>query len=127
VCVFGGAAVFHAIDYLPRRTKSTSGLRDRLRRECADFAVVDRIAHAFKHVETGHPHNPHNKPLSAEGVISRPPAYYGVSGAWGLSRWDDPIGGVTLDGDRQLDVLAAIKGAAEFILSQIGADRPAGA
>jgi hypothetical protein len=120
------AAVFHAIDYLPRRTKSTSGLRDRLRRECADFAVVDRIAHAFKHVETGHPDNPHNQPLSAEGVIARPPAYYNVSGAWGLSRWDDPIGGITIDDDRQLDVLSAIKRAAEFIRLQTEANRPAG-
>jgi hypothetical protein len=39
--------VFHAIDYLPRETASSSSLRNRFRNECADFAIVDRIAHAF--------------------------------------------------------------------------------
>jgi hypothetical protein len=119
------AAVFHAIDYLPRRSASSSGLRDRFRRECTAFAIVDRIAHAFKHVETGHPDNPHNQPLSAEGVIARPPMYYGVSGAYGLSRYNDPSGGVTLDGDRRLDVLVEVKRAAEFIRRQIEHKRDA--
>lgn len=112
-------AVFHAIDYL-----DANSLRKRFREESADFALVDRIAHAFKHAQTGHPADPNLQPLSADGVIARPPAYYGASGAWGLSRWDDPIGGVTLDGDRQLDVLAAIKGAADFIRCQIDAGAP---
>jgi hypothetical protein len=111
--------VFHVIDYLPRKTVSSSSLRDRFRKECSDFAVVDRIAHAFKHVETGHPDNPQNRPLSADGVIPRPPMYYNVSGAYGLSRWNDPIGGITLDGDRQLDVLSVIKAAIEFLRTQI--------
>jgi hypothetical protein len=113
-------AVFHAIDYLDARR-----FRKKFR-ENPDFAMVDRIAHAFKHVKTGHRDDPSLQPLSAEGVIARPPAYYGVSGAWDLSRWDDPIGGVTLDGDRQMDVLSAVKRAAEFIRLQIEADRPAG-
>jgi hypothetical protein len=114
------AAVFHAIDYLPRQTKSSSSLRNRFRRDCPDFAIVDRIAHAFKHVKTGHPDNPDNQPLSAEGVIPRPPLYYNVSGAYGLSRWNDPFGGVTLDSERVIDVLRVIRCAADFIRSQIG-------
>ncbi|QHP69542.1 hypothetical protein EI171_20975 [Bradyrhizobium sp. LCT2] len=114
-------AVFHAIDYL-----DADRLRKKFRENNADFALVDRIAHAFKHVHTGHPADRNNQPLSAEGVIARPPAYYGVSGAWDLSRWNDPIGGVTLDGDRQLDILSAIKGAAEFLRLQIETDRSAG-
>jgi hypothetical protein len=113
-------AVFHTIDY--------AGLR-RLRkkfRQNPDFAMVDRIANAFKHVETGHRDDQNLQPLSAEGVIARPPMYYGVSGAYGLSRYGDPIGGVTLDDDRQIDVLSAVKRAAEFIRLQTEADRPAG-
>jgi hypothetical protein len=69
-------------------------------------------------VQTGHPDDPNLQPLSATGVIARPPMYYNRSGAWGLSRYNDPIGGVTLDGDRQLDVLSAIKGAAQFVRQQ---------
>jgi len=42
----------------------------------ADFALVDRIAHAYKHVQTGNPADPNLQPLSAEGVVTRPPAYW---------------------------------------------------
>jgi hypothetical protein len=118
------AVVFHGIDYLVRPA-DPSALRDKFRRENADFAIVDRVAHAFKHVQAGHPKNPRNQPLLAEGVIARPPMYYGISGAYGLSRYNDPIGGVTLDGDRQLDVLSAIKGAAQFIRQQFNGTRDA--
>jgi hypothetical protein len=111
--------VFHSVDYLAP-TKS-SVLRSKFRKNCADFATVDRIANAFKHVKTGHPDNIDVQPLSADGVITRPAMYYGVSGAYGLSRWGDAIGGVTLDGDRQQDVLSAVKRAAEFIRLQFGA------
>jgi hypothetical protein len=116
-------AVFHSIDYLEYATKSPS-LRSKFRKKCADFATVDRIAHAFKHVKTGHPDNIDLQPLSADGIIARPPAYYGVSGAYGLSRYGDGIGGVTLDSDRQQDVLSAVKRAAEFIRLQFSAFRP---
>ena len=115
--------VFHAVDYLAHPDKSRS-LRDKFFRENADFAMVDRIAHAFKHVATGHPDNPANQPLPADQVITRPPMYYGVSGAIGLSRLGDPIGGVTLDGDRLQDILLAAKGAAEFLRSKV-AEKPA--
>jgi hypothetical protein len=110
------AAVFHAIDRMA--PKKSSGLRTKFQRECAAFGIVDRIAHAFKHDEAGHPDNPHNQPLSAEGVISRPPLYYNVSGAYGLSRLGDPVGGVTLDSDRLQDIHLAVKGAAEFLRSK---------
>ena len=114
-------AVFHAIDYL-----DANSYRKKFREDSADFALVDRVAHAFKHVQTGNPADPNLQPLSAEGVIARPPAYYDVSGAWDLSCWDDPIGGVTIDDDRQLDVLLAIKRAAEFVRLQAEGNRPAG-
>ncbi|MBB4428402.1 hypothetical protein GGD66_006989 [Bradyrhizobium sp. CIR48] len=108
-------AVFHATDYL-----SGKPVRDTFRKN-ADFVVVDRIAHAFKHVRTRDPKIP---TLSANEVIARPPMDY-ASQAYGLSRYGDLVGGVTLEDDRQLDVLSVIKRAAEFIRLQIEA-RPAG-
>src|SRR5262249_27877319 len=43
---------FHAIDYLAAsgNTPNTGNLRQRFREESGEFAVVDRVAHAFKHV-----------------------------------------------------------------------------
>jgi len=38
---------------------------------------------------------------------------------WGLSRWDDPIGGVTVDNDRDLDILDLVKSAAQFVHRQV--------
>lgn len=105
-------AVFHAIDYL-----DADSHRKKFRESNADFALVDRIAHAFKHVHTGHPADPNLQPLSAEGVIARPAAAWD-SAVWDLSSWDDAIGGVMLDGDRTLDVLSAVKRAAEFLRGQ---------
>ena len=51
--------------------------------------------------------------------------YYGVSGAYGLSRYNDPIGGVTLDSERAIDVLSAINGAAQFVRQQFKGMRDA--
>jgi hypothetical protein len=94
-------AVFHATtDYLGGKP-----FRDDLRQN-ADFVTVDRIAHAFKHVRT---RDPKIAPLSAGEVIARPPAAWDSGGAWDLSSWDDPIGGVTLDSERAIDVLSAIR------------------
>ena len=107
--------VFHAIDYL-----GAGRYRKKFRESSADFAMVDRLAHAFKHVQTGHAADPNVQPLTAEAVIARPPAYYNVSGAWGLSRWGDPVGGVTFDSERAVDVLSAIKGAARFLRQRVG-------
>jgi hypothetical protein len=75
--------------------------------------LVDRVAHAFKHVVTRR----RDATLTASEVISRPP------GVWGemvldLSRWDDPIGDVTLDGDREVDLLDVVKRAAAFVRRQ---------
>jgi hypothetical protein len=78
--------------------------------------LVDQVAHAFKHVVTGNPKLPNY--LSAKDVISRPPAYLDVSASWDVSRWDDTVGGVTLDGDRNVDLLAVVKSAVEFLRRQ---------
>jgi hypothetical protein len=57
-------AVFHSIDYLayPRRSQP---LRDAFRKTSPDFAIVDEIAHAFKHVQTDG-----RTPLKADKVVS---------------------------------------------------------
>jgi hypothetical protein len=44
--------VFHAVDYLayPKRSRT---FRERFNRESRAFAIVDDVAHAFKHVVAG--------------------------------------------------------------------------
>ena len=106
-------ATFHAIDYLAH-PRSSRGLRQRFRIQSSDFALVDHVAHAFKHVIAGD----HTKPrLTAADVISRPPAIWGDM-VWDLSRWDDPVGGVTLDSDRNIDLLGVVKRTAAFMRSK---------
>jgi hypothetical protein len=103
-------AVFHSIDYLayPRKPQP---LRQLFRRQSTDFALVDQMAHAFKHVTSG---NPNGKRLLSTDVISRPPAVWG-SAVWDLSSWDDPTGGVTLTNDRSVDLLGTLKRTADFL------------
>jgi hypothetical protein len=108
---------FHMIDYIVRPAEP-GARREAFRRESEAFATVDRVAHAMKHVSTGHPRKHLHQPLSAEQVIQRPPAYWDVSGAWDLSRWDDPIGGITIAGEHQRDILEDVKAAAAFLRTQ---------
>lgn len=103
-------ATFHAIDYLafPRKSR---GLRQAFREQLPAFATIDDVAHAFKHVAVGRRGDPD---LTAAEVISRPPAFFGVA-VYDLSRFDDPNGGVTLDKDRNLDLLEILRTAARFL------------
>jgi hypothetical protein len=50
-------------------------------------------------------------------LIPRPPGVWGQA-VWDLSRWDDPTGGVTLDSERDVDLLAAVKNTVGFLLAQ---------
>jgi len=102
---------FHAIDYLvdPNKSRKTN-LRNNFRKSSAAFATVDRIAHAFKHVDLGS--SP--QPLHAADVIPRPSGHLGGF-VLGLSRLDDPVGGVTLAREVGIDVLDAVKDAAQFL------------
>jgi hypothetical protein len=108
--------VFHTVDYLASPKKART-----IRQECcvgsADFKLVDDIAHAFKHVAVGHSDGPC---LKADGVISRPPAIWDQA-EWDLSSWDDPVGGVTLDTDRSVDLLLSLNRAIEFLRSKASA------
>lgn len=110
-------ATFHIIDYLAHPER-TGNMRQFFREECPDFAIIDRVAHAFKHVEAGNQSSKENRPLSATQVIKRPPAIWGIA-VFDLSRWDDSVGGVTTDDDRSVDLLDAIKRTVEFLRAKI--------
>jgi len=110
-------AVFHAVDYLAH-PKSPRTLRQKFNKESRAFAIVDTVAHAFKHVKVGNPARPK---LTYHEVISRPSAHWGEA-VYDLSRWDDPHGGVTFDKDRDVDLYDVIKGAVTFLRAKLTTD-----
>lgn len=103
-------AVFHSIDYLayPRSSRT---LRQNFRKLSPDFKLVDHVAHAFKHVTTGRRGATY---LKADDVISRPAGAFDVA-VFDLSVFDVAEGGVTLDNDRNIDLLETVRRAAEFL------------
>jgi hypothetical protein len=103
-------ATFHAIDYLAFPKKSR-GLREKFRKQSPDFAIVDDVAHAFKHVVAGNRQKPN---LKAQHVISRPPARAGVM-IVGFSHLGDPDGAVVLATDLSVNMLGVVTLAAEFL------------
>jgi hypothetical protein len=108
---------FHAIDYLSY-PKGPSALRGKFRRESRAFSVVDRVAHAIKHVNSGDARAPRNRQLKPEQVVVRPPGFSDV-GFCDISRSDDTVGGITLDNERELDLLVVVRDAAAFLARQI--------
>jgi hypothetical protein len=113
------AVTFHCIDYFAHPKKSAN-LRNLFRNQSPDFAVVDRVAHSFKHLETGHPEAPQNQPLASTYVFERPPGEAGRMQA-GLSRFGDAVGSVGIWGEDEdhSDVLPVVKRAAKFLRSKI--------
>jgi hypothetical protein len=109
-------ALFHTVDYLAaqRGSPNSKNLRKQLRKGNPDFAIVDRMAHAFKHSKSGSAASPDNKPLRAQEVFSRPPAFWGVA-QWDISRWGDTVGGVEIENERELDLLDLVDRAFEFV------------
>ena len=110
-------ATFHLIDYIAHPNKAANQ-RVVFRRESQAFAAIDRVAHAFKHVVTGHPDSADLQPLASSDVIERPPAFWDQA-VWDLSRWDDAIGGVTISGEHHRDLLEDVKEAAAFLRSKL--------
>jgi hypothetical protein len=104
---------YHSIDYLTHPTKPASR-RKKFRAVSPEFAIVDRVAHAFKHVETGHAKSLNHQPLKADDVFERPPARCGQMRC-GLSRLGDTSGGVTINSETNHDLLRTVKKAAEFL------------
>jgi hypothetical protein len=113
-------ALFHTVDYLASRPGSVNreNLRNQFRQENQDFAIVDRVAHAFKHVEAGHEASQNNQPLHSQSVFSRPPARAGVMQA-GLSYCGDAVGGVEIGNERGRDLLGVAKRALDFVCAKI--------
>jgi hypothetical protein len=104
-------AVFHAVDYLAYQKTSKANLRGKLRSQSPDFAIVDKVAHAFKHVVAGDPNNPN---LKANEVISRP----GGLSTDGVSFFSVVKGGVVLSNDPNVVVLDTVKRAVDFLRKQ---------
>ena len=102
-------ALFHTIDYLAAEGRSSNrqNLRSQLRKESADFLIVDRVAHAFKHMKSGHERSDINRPLHAWEIFSRPPAFAGVMVA-GLSYVGDLTGGVEIWNENGTDLLGVV-------------------
>ena len=63
---------------------------------------------------TGHEKHPHIRPLRVGSIISRPPGRAGQLRA-GLSRAGDRVGGVTVAGETEIDILRTVKKAVEFL------------
>lgn len=103
-------AVFHGVDYLAYPKKSAN-LRGKFGRQSPDFLLVDRVAHAFKHVSIGPRQNPH---LKAEDVISRPA---GLSGDC-VSIFIETEAGVVVSNDHNVVLLETVKRATEFLREQ---------
>ena len=108
---------FHTVDYLAAPKKSAQR-RENFRSLSPDFAAIDRIAHAFKHVQTGDCRSQHIPPLAADQITERPPAIFGRA-VWGVSRWGDSKGGVTIKHEYDFDLLDTLKKVAEFLRTQI--------
>jgi hypothetical protein len=104
-------AVFHGVDYLvyPKKSKRAK-LRGKFRSQSPDFAIVDDVSHAFRHVEAGKKPN-----LKADDVISRPG---GLSTTDGFSVFKVVEGAVVLSNDRNIVLLDTVKRAANFLSKQ---------
>jgi hypothetical protein len=107
-------AVCHGADYLAF-PDDAGALRQRFEHQSREFKIANDVGHAFKHVVQGRRSDPRMK---ASEVIPRPPAYFGTA-VWDLSQWSDPVGGVTLDGDREVDLLATVRAAVAFLWAKI--------
>ncbi|HZR76760.1 hypothetical protein [Bradyrhizobium sp.] len=108
----------HAVDYLAYPNDPRS-LRQQFEHQSEAFKIVNDVGHAFKHVVQGRPSAPR---MMQSDVIERPPFYWGI-GVWGLSRWGDEVGGVTLDSDRTVDLLETVRTAVAFLWSKVEASR----
>ena len=109
-------AACHAVDYLAYPNDPRT-LRQQFAGRSPEFKIVNDVGHAFKHVVQGRPSEPRMKQSE---VISRPPGNLGVA-VFDLSRFDDIVGGVTLDSDRTIDLLQIVRTAVAFLWAQVNA------
>jgi hypothetical protein len=106
-------ATFHGVDYLahPRRP---APLRQKWQQRSEAFRIVDRVAHAFKHVVSGSPSNPRNAHLQAKDVVS-------VRGAFQANAFSSAfqIASVRLASDPTVDILRSVQEAAQFLREEL--------
>jgi len=112
---------FHTVDYMTR-PRGTGQIRSEFGRQSNDFALIDRVAHAAKHVQSGNDaaSEAHKRPLSVDQLIERPPAMFGRA-IWGLSVFGDSTGGVQIVREQDSDLLSALKRTMTFLRDQIAA------
>jgi len=102
--------VFHGVDYLVYpKTSKRERLRGKFRGQSPDFAIVDDVSHAFRHVEAGKKPN-----LKSDNVISRP----GGLSTDGFSFFNVVKGRVVLSNDQSIGLLDTVKRAAAFLRKQ---------
>jgi hypothetical protein len=104
-------ATFHSVDYLAHPRKPAT-LRQQWNRRSKAFAIIDDIAHAFKHMKAGNPVSPD---LRAKEVVSMPAAF--DVAVFDASTFD--VGSVTLTTDSTVNVLKVVKEAAAFVRQQL--------
>jgi hypothetical protein len=104
---------YHTIDYFPR-PPFRGTWRKYVQSRSPTFTLVDRVAHAFKHMQTGHVDNPRLQPLAANQVYERPPAFAGTMMV-GVSMIGDTRGGVAIVGENGSDILSAVQEALAFL------------
>src|SRR5881394_2825287 len=92
---------FHSVDYLAH-PKRPAALRQDWKKQSPAFAVIDGVAHAFKHVKAGNPSGPH---LSAKEVVALP----GASDAAAFTAAAFDVGSVTRENDPGVNLLAVVK------------------
>lgn len=105
-------ATYHAVDYLDYPKEVFR--RKEFITQSEDFRIVDDVGHAFMHVATGK----RTKNLRADQVISRPSCAAGQL-ALGVSRVSDAVGGVTVRGKEDVDLVQALRRTVEFLHSKM--------
>ncbi len=108
---------FHTVDYLIR-PKSPASRRKSFADLSPEYRVVDRVTHAFKHVESRDNGDRKVPVFRSDDVINRPSGILDEM-ILDLSRLDDPIGGVTITSDDDSDLLQTVQQAAEFLRRQL--------
>jgi hypothetical protein len=101
---------FHSVDYLAHPRKPAR-LRQLWNGQSKAFAIVDDVAHAFKHVKAGNPASPD---LRAKEIVAIPGAFDPAAFSSAFL-----FGGVTLKSDPSVNVLAVVKEAAAFVRRQL--------
>ena len=111
-------ATYHALDYMYLEKGDKGNKRKEFRDTSPAFGLIDRVAHAYKHVKAGNENDPNNRPLKVGSVIRRPKASI-EEFQIGISRIGDSIGGVTLGEYPAVDLLQALNDAVQFLVSNL--------